>query len=77
MSETNDLTALTLLMMKPDDSTKYLYTMYFMPEAKLKDGNNDKNAGAKYKEWANDRLITVHEGNDIDLSFVADYIYQV
>lgn len=46
MSETNDLTALTLLMMKPNDSTKYLYTMYFMPEAKLKDGNNDKNAGA-------------------------------
>lgn len=77
MSETNDLTALTLLMMKPNDSTKYLYTMYFMPEAKLKDGNNDKNAGAKYKEWANDRLITVHEGNDIDLSLVADYIYQV
>ena len=77
MSETNDLTALTLLMMKPNDSTKYLYTMYFMPEAKLKDGNNDKNAGAKYKEWATDRLITVHEGNDIDLSLVADYIYQV
>lgn len=77
MSETNDLTALTLLFMKPGEPVKYLYTMYFIPESKLKDGNNDKNAGARYAEWVKEDRITICEGNDIDLTLVADYCYQL
>jgi len=74
LSETTDLTCAKVLMMKPDDKTKYIHTMYFIPESKLED-SDDRNAGAKYSEWARAGLITITEGNDIDLSKVADWFY--
>lgn len=76
LSETTDLTCAKVLMMKPNDNTKYIHTMYFIPESKLTD-SDDKHAGAKYKEWAAAGLITVTEGNDIDLSRVADWFYSL
>lgn len=76
LSETTDLTCAKILLMKPDDSTKYVYTMYFIPESKLED-SDDRNAGAKYSEWASKGLITITEGNDIDLSKVADWFYNL
>lgn len=74
LSETTDLTSAKILLMKPEDKTKYIHTMYFIPESKLED-SDDRNAGAKYSEWAKDGLITITEGNDIDLSKVADWFY--
>jgi phage terminase large subunit-like protein len=62
--------------MKPEDNTKYIHTMYFIPESKL-ENSDDRNAGAKYAEWARAGLITVTEGNDIDLSRVADWFYSL
>lgn len=76
LSETTDLTCAKVLLMKPDDNTKYIHTMYFIPESKL-DNSDDRNAGAKYKEWAEAGLITITEGNDIDLSKVADWFYSL
>lgn len=76
LSETTDLTCAKILLMKPDDKTKYIYTMYFLPESKLKD-SDDKNAGAQYEEWAKDGYMTITEGNDIDLSIVADWFYKL
>lgn len=76
LSETTDLTCAKILIMRPDDPKKYIYTMYFIPESKLED-SNDKNAGAKYKEWAKDGLLTITEGNDIDLAVVADWFYSL
>lgn len=76
LSETTDLTCAKVLMMKPDDNTKYIHTMYFIPESKLED-SDDKHAGAKYKEWAEAGLLTITEGNDIDLSLVADWFYSL
>lgn len=76
LSETTDLTCAKVLLMKPEDSTKYVHTMYFIPESKL-DNSDDRNAGAKYKEWASAGLITITEGNDIDLSKVADWFYSL
>lgn len=74
LSETTDLTCAKVLLMKPEDKTKYIHTMYFIPESKL-ENSDDRNAGAKYSEWARAGLITVTEGNDIDLSKVADWFY--
>ena len=34
-------------------------------------------AGAKYKEWAKKGLLTICEGNDINLSDVADWFYKL
>ena len=76
LSETTDLTCAKVLLMRPEDNTKYIHTMYFIPESKLED-SSDRNAGAKYAEWARAGLITITEGNDIDLSRVADWFYSL
>lgn len=76
LSETTDLTSAKILLQRPNDNTKYIYSMYFIPESKLED-SDDRNAGAKYKEWATKGLITITEGNDIDLSRVADWFYSL
>lgn len=76
LSETTDLTCAKILMMRSEDNRKYIYTQYFIPESKLED-SDDKGAGAKYKEWAQAGLLTITEGNDIDLSVVADWFYSL
>lgn len=76
LSETTDLTSAKILMMRPEDKTKYIYQHYFIPESKLED-SDDYEAGAKYKEWAQKGLLTITEGNDIDLSAVADWFYKL
>lgn len=76
LSETTDLTCAKVLLMKPGDKTKYVHSMYFIPESKL-ENSDDRNAGAKYKEWAEAGLLTITEGNDIDLSKVADWFYSL
>ncbi|MSA02916.1 terminase large subunit [Lactonifactor sp. BIOML-A3] len=76
LSETTDMTNLKILMMKPDDPKKYIHSMYWIPENKL-DNSDDKEAGARYEEWAENGLLKICEGNDIDLSMVADYQYNL
>ena len=76
LSETTDLTCAKILMMKPNDNIKYIHTMYFIPSGKL-ENSDDYHAGAKYKEWAERGLITITDGNDIDLSVVADWFYKL
>lgn len=73
LAETTDLTNLKLLFMKKGDTTKFVFSHYWIPESKL-DNADDKNAGAKYKEWAKDGYLTINEGNDNDLTRVADYL---
>ena len=77
LAETTDLCCAKLLVMKPNDKTKYIFTQYFIPQSKLEAENDDRNAGAKYKEWAQQGYITISEGNDIDLSIVADWFYMM
>lgn len=76
LSETTDMTSAKILLMKKDDRTKYIHQHYFIPESKLADAD-DKAAGAKYKEWAKAGLLTICEGNDIDLTVVADWFFSV
>ena len=76
LAETTDLCAAKVLIMKPEDPHKYIISHYFIPESKLED-TNDKNAGAHYKEWAQDGLLTVTEGNDVDLAVIADWFYSL
>lgn len=76
LSETTDLTCAKILMMKPGDNTKYIHTMYFIPESKLIE-SDDKTAGAKYEEWTKRGYITISEGSDNDLAIVADWFYSL
>lgn len=74
LSETTDLTCAKILLMKPNDPIKYIHTRYFIPQSKLQD-SDDKQAGAKYEEWIRNGWMIATEGNDIDLSVVADFFY--
>lgn len=76
LSETTDLTCAKILLMKPNDPVKYIHTMYFIPQSKLED-SDDWNAGARYREWAKAGLLTITEGNDIDLALVGDWFYKL
>lgn len=76
LAETTDLCCAKALVMLPNDKTKYIVTHYFIPQSKLEPDNDDHNAGANYKEWGKAGYITVCEGNDIDLSLVADWFYK-
>ena len=46
--------------------------MYWIPESKLENAD-DKEAGAKYSEWARNGFIRIVEGNEVDTSKVADW----
>jgi phage terminase large subunit-like protein len=76
LSATTDLSNAKILLMKPDDKTKYVYSHYWIPESKL-DASDDKEAGAKYPEWAKKNILTIHEGNEIDISKIADWFYNL
>lgn len=76
LSETTDLTCAKVLLMRKDDKTKYVHTRYFIPESKLAK-SDDKSFGAHYAEWARAGLVTICEGNENDLSVVADWLYSL
>lgn len=76
LAETTDLTNAKILLMRKDDNPKYIYSHYFIPEGKLENAD-DAAAGAKYKEWAKAGLLTITDGNEVDLSIVADWFYSL
>lgn len=76
LAETTDMCSAKILMLKPDDPTKYIHQMYWIPESKLK-ASADVEAGAKYEEWARKGLIRITEGNEVDVSVVADWFYEL
>lgn len=77
LAETTDLCCAKALVIKPGDKTKYILTQYFIPQSKLEPENDDRHAGAKYKEWAQQGFITISEGNENDLALVANWFYKL
>lgn len=76
MSETTDMTAAKVLLLRNGDPVKYVFQHYWIPEGKLL-ASDDRNAGAKYRDWARDGLLTICDGNDNDLTLVADWFFQL
>lgn len=76
LSATTDLTSAKILMMKPCEKTKYIYSHYWIPESKM-ELSDDKEAGAEYKNWARDGLLTICDGNEVDLVDVADWFFRL
>ena len=77
LAETTDLCCAKALCILPGKKERFIVTQYFIPQTKLEPDNDDHNAGAKYKEWAKAGYITICEGNDIDLTVVADWFYKL
>jgi phage terminase large subunit-like protein len=76
LSDCGDLTIAEALFMKPNDETKYIIVQAFIPESKLEDKDN----GAKYKEWSTtinpqtgEPYVIVIKGNRINQKAVADW----
>lgn len=76
LAETTDMCSAKILLMRPDDQTKYIHQMYWIPESKLRK-SDDTESGAKYEEWARNGLIRITEGNEVDVSAVADWFYEL
>jgi phage terminase large subunit-like protein len=76
LAETTDMCAAKILLLKKDDPTKYIHQMYWIPESKLKE-SDDKESGAKYAEWAKQGLIRIVEGNEVDVSLIADWFAEL
>lgn len=76
LSATTDMTACKVIVKKPNDKTKYVIQKYWIPERKLID-SDDKNAGAKYEEWARIGILEICEGNEIPVDNVADWLYSL
>lgn len=76
LAETTDLCSAKVLMMRAGDKTKYVRSMYWIPESKLEFAD-DADAGAKYTEWAKQGLIRIVDGNEVDVSLVADWFAEL
>ena len=76
LAATTDLASAKILLMKPNDRTKYIYSHYWIPESKL-ENSDDKEVGANYVEWARQGLMTIHEGNEVEISKIADWFYSL
>lgn len=70
LSQTNDLSCVSLMFMKNGSDNKYYYNKYFIPETKL---GTDTTAGAKYDEWQQKGYLEVHKGSEVNLTKVAEY----
>ena len=71
LAESGDLSSASILLMKPGDPKKYIITRYFIPTSKL---DKDTNAGANYREWYNQGLITLSEDNENDPKKIIDWL---
>ena len=76
LAETTDMCSAKALMMKAGDKTKYIASMYWIPESKL-ERSPDTDAGARYTEWAKDGLIRIVEGNEVDVAIIADWFLEL
>ncbi|MCR0577415.1 terminase large subunit [[Clostridium] innocuum] len=74
LAQTTDLVSAKIFTIK--QGKKYIISHYWITENKLKE-NDDHEEGAKYKDWAQDDLLTIVHGNDIDLSIVAKWFHEM
>lgn len=76
LAETTDLCSAKAIFLKKGDNTKFFKSMYWIPKSKLEKAS-DKETGAKYEEWAAKGLIRIVDGNEVDVSVVADWFYEL
>lgn len=77
IAETTDLCSNTLIIRRPNDPTKYIMQMYWIPQTKLTDKFDDSSAGARYRDWQKDGLIRVDDANYVDTTLMADWFAEL
>lgn len=71
LAETTDLACAKVMIIKPGSTQKYILTKYFIPEAKIAQGEKDDKKN--YLEWARQGLIEVSPGNENDFSLITKW----
>ena len=66
LSAVRDLTSVSLLIRRPNDSNIYLLNHCFIPQAKIDDLERDGSYEAPYKLWAQQGWLTINEGAQVD-----------
>lgn len=67
LAETTDLASAKLLCMKPNDNNIYVISMYFIPESKLNQvEDNKEDDNVPYKLWEKQGLLRVCPGNKVN-----------
>ncbi len=75
LSEVGDLTCATILLMKKNNNTKYVYQHYFIPrEIAEKKQKEDK---VPYLDWHNKGLVTLCEGNKVNYTDVTNWFLEL
>lgn len=75
LSETTDLSAIVVFLMRPGDPKKYIYSHFFIPEDKL-ENSPDINDGAKYRDWIREGYITLMPGAENNVAEMVDWLYE-
>ena len=67
LAETTDLASAKLLCMRPNDNNIYVISMYFIPESKLNQvEDNKEDDNVPYKLWEKQGLLRVCPGNKVN-----------
>lgn len=74
IAETTDLTCASCLIVK--EGKKNIRTMYWIPQAKI-EKDKDQLQGARYREWVEQGLMRVVEGNFMRPSLIADWFAEL
>lgn len=78
-AETTDLAAGKILCMRPDDDRIYEFSMYWLPEAKLKRGSGYRREAddVPYDLWEKKGLVRVVPGNKVQPSVFLEWANEV
>ena len=77
-SDTTDLSAACMLMMRPNDDKIYKLSMYWLPEDSLKDdGLRTERDSVPYRLWEKQGLIRLVEGNKVPKHVFIDWLEEV
>ena len=67
LAETTDLASAKILCMRPNDNNVYVISMYFIPEEKLNQKEDNKEEdNVPYKLWEKQGLLKVCQGNKVN-----------
>ena len=75
LSETTDLCAAKLLVMRPGDNTKYVIQKYWIPEARVEAGSKEDKQN--YLEWARQGLLEISPGNENDFRLITQWFVRL
>lgn len=78
LAETTDLAAAKVLCMRPDDPNIYVISMYFIPEEKLnQEEDNKEGDNVPYRLWEKQGLLKVCPGNKVNKYHMLEWFKEV